>query len=115
MESVDDHYLLRNGSRVMEIHLVEGNLHNAGLLMVYLPRERLLMEADAFTPGPPNSSPPAQANPFTVNLYENVQRLKLDVAQVAPIHGRLVPWSELLKAIGKQIQPQPDGMLHAGL
>ena len=115
VEPVDDHYLLRNGSRVMEIHLVEGNLHNAGLLMVYLPRERLLVEADAFTPGPPNSSPPAQANPFTVNLYENVQRLKLDVAQVAPIHGRLVPWSELLKAIGKQNQPQPDGMLHAGL
>jgi glyoxylase-like metal-dependent hydrolase (beta-lactamase superfamily II) len=113
METVTDRYDLRNGARVMEIHLVEGNLHNGGLLMVYLPRERLLVEADAFTPGEPGAPPPATPNPFTVNLYENVQRLKLDVAQVAPIHGRLVPWAEVLKAVGKQSQPQPDGMLHA--
>jgi len=49
-----------------------------------------------------------------VNLHENVQRLKLDVARIAPLHGRLVPWSELLKAIGKQDQSAPDGLLHAG-
>ena len=114
VEPMTDRYLLRNGSRVMEIHWVEGNLHNAGLLMVYLPRERLLVEADAYTPGPPNEPPPAIPNPFTVNLYENVQRLKLDVARIAPLHGRLVPWSELLKAIGKQDQSAPDGLLHAG-
>ena len=114
METLTDRYILRNGARIMEIHLVEGNLHDAGLLMIYLPRERLLVEADAFTPGEPGAPPPATPNPFTVNFYENVQRLKLDVAQVAPIHGRLVPWAEVLKAVGKQSPPVPDdGMLHA--
>jgi len=113
VEPVGNRYVLRNGGRVMEIYLIEGNLHNGGLLMAYLRRERLLVEADAFTPAPPNASPPATPNPFTVNLYENVQRLKLDVAQIAPIHGRLVPWSELVKAIGKETDSQPDGMLHA--
>ena len=81
--------------------------------MIYLPRERLLVEADAFSPGEPGAPPPAAPNPFTVNLYGNVERLKLDVAQVAPIHGRLVPWAEVLKAIGKPSQSQPDGLLHA--
>ena len=26
-------------------------------------------------------------NPFAVNLYENIQRLKLDVRQIAALHG----------------------------
>jgi len=112
-EAVADRHILRNGSRAIQIHLVEGNLHDAGLLMVYFPAERLLVEADAFTPGPPNAPPPAEPSPFAVNLYENVVRLKLDVAQIAPIHGRVVPWSELLKAIGKLSQPPPAGVLRA--
>jgi glyoxylase-like metal-dependent hydrolase (beta-lactamase superfamily II) len=114
VEPVAERFLIRNGSRVLEVHWVEGNLHNAGLLMVYLPRERLLVEADAFTPGPPGDPPPALANPFTINLYENVRRLNLDVAQIAPLHGRLVPWVDLLRAIGKQNEATPDEMLRAG-
>jgi glyoxylase-like metal-dependent hydrolase (beta-lactamase superfamily II) len=115
IEPVEDQYVLRNGGRSMEIYWVQGNLHDAGLLMAYLPHERLLVEADAFTPGPPDAPPPATPNPFTVNLYENIQRLNLDVDQIAPIHGRLVPWSELLRVIGKQPPSVPDGMLHAKL
>jgi hypothetical protein len=35
-------------------------------------------------------------------LYDNIERLKLDVATVAPIHGRgAVPFAEFLKFIGK--------------
>jgi hypothetical protein len=48
-----------------------------------------------------------------MNLYENVVRLKLDVAQLAPLHGRVVPWSEFLRAIGKLNQPPPAGVLRA--
>jgi hypothetical protein len=88
-------------------------LHDGGLLMVYFPAERLLVEADAFTPGPPNAPPPAEPSPFAMNLYENVVRLKLDVAQLAPLHGRVVPWSEFLRAIGKLNQPPPAGVLRA--
>jgi len=36
-------------------------------------------------------------------LYEDVQRLKLNVTTIAPIHGRgAVPFVELAKAIGKK-------------
>ena len=47
------------------------------------------------------SSPPAQPNPLHVNLYDNLERLKLTVDQILPIHGRKVPLSELQKWIGK--------------
>jgi hypothetical protein len=36
-----------------------------------------------------------------VTLYDNIQRLKLDVVQIAPLHGRLVTFSDLRAAIGK--------------
>jgi hypothetical protein len=36
-----------------------------------------------------------------VNLYENVQRLKLDVAQLVHIHGGIDPYESLVKAAGR--------------
>jgi hypothetical protein len=36
-----------------------------------------------------------------VNLHDNIERLKLTVDQLLPLHGRIVPLSDLLKAIGK--------------
>ena len=40
-------------------------------------------------------------HPAQVNLYDNITGLKLEVDQILPLHGRIVPLSELLKAIGK--------------
>ena len=69
------------------------------LLMVYLPKEKILVEADAFSPRPgPPSSP---ANPFSVNLHENIVRLNLDVERIAPIHGTVVRLTDLKAAIGQ--------------
>ncbi len=65
------------------------------------PKEKILIEANVFTPGPPNAPTPATLNPLTTNLYDYLQRLKLDVEQMARLHGRLVPYNELLKNIGK--------------
>ena len=47
-----------------------------------------------------NAPPQPVANPFTVNLAENLKRLNLAVDQVLPLHGRIVPIAELHKAIG---------------
>lgn len=100
-ETMTDKRVLTDGTRTLELHLIQGSTHNGGILMGYLPKEKILIEADVFTPGPPNAPTPATLNPFTTNLYDNLQRLKLDVAQIAPLHGRLVPYNELLKNIGK--------------
>jgi hypothetical protein len=36
-----------------------------------------------------------------MTLYSNIQRLKLDVVQIAPGHGRLVTLADLRAAVGK--------------
>lgn len=101
VEGVRDRRVLTDGARTVEVHHIAANPHHEGMLMVYLPRERLLIQADAFTPAPPNTPPATPANPFNVNLADNIARLKLDVDRLLPLHGRIVPLAELQRAIGR--------------
>ena len=92
---VADKLVLSDGARTIEIHRITNSVHNDTFLMVYLPAEKLLIEADAYTPGAPNAAPPAQPNANNVNLIENIERLKLAVDRILPLHGRVVPLAEL--------------------
>jgi glyoxylase-like metal-dependent hydrolase (beta-lactamase superfamily II) len=93
--------LFDKAGRELALHPIQGNPHNDGMLMAFLPKEGILIEADVFTPPAPNAPPPATPNPFTVNFHDNIERLKLDVRQIAPLHGRLATMDDLRKAIGK--------------
>jgi glyoxylase-like metal-dependent hydrolase (beta-lactamase superfamily II) len=101
VEGVRDKRVLTDGARSVEIHHIAGNIHEDGMLMVYLPKEKLLVEADAYTPGPANAPPPATVSPYSVNLADNIGRLNLAVDQILPLHGRIVPLAELNRAIGR--------------
>lgn len=98
-ETVTDKYVLTDGVRRLELYAVQGNGHNAGLIVAYLPKEKVLIEPDLFNPPPPDTPPPAAVSPYTASLQENIKRLKLDVRQIAPLHGRVVPLAELQKAL----------------
>jgi glyoxylase-like metal-dependent hydrolase (beta-lactamase superfamily II) len=100
VEGIRDKRVLTDGTRTVELLHIAGNTHHSGLIMAYLPKEKVLVEADAYTPLAPNAPPPPAANPFSVNLAENLKRLNLTVDQVLPLHGRIVPIAELHKAIG---------------
>jgi len=69
-------------------------------LTVYPPRDKLLIEADSLTPGPPNGPASAQLNPNNTNLVDNLAKLNLAVDRILPLHGRVVPASELYAATG---------------
>jgi glyoxylase-like metal-dependent hydrolase (beta-lactamase superfamily II) len=101
-ETVDNEkYTLSDGTRQLDLHHV-GNPHAEGMLVAYLPKEKLLFEADLFTPPPPDAAPPAAPSAATLSLFDAVQRLKLDVDRIVPVHGRVVSWPEFLTIIGKQ-------------
>ena len=84
----------------MEIRHIAGIQHADDMLMVYLPKEKFLIQADAYTPPAPNAAPMTPPSPFTVSLYENITKQSLAVDQVLPLHGRIVPLAELQKAAG---------------
>ena len=101
IEVTGEKRVLTDGTRSIELHHVRGNLHDEGLLMVYLPKERMLIQADAFAPRPPDAKP-LPSSPYTVNLLENVQRLKLDVDQMVHVHGGMDPFSKLVEVANRR-------------
>jgi glyoxylase-like metal-dependent hydrolase (beta-lactamase superfamily II) len=101
IEGVGDKRVMTDGTRTVEIHQIAGIYHHDGMLMVYLPKEKLLSQADAFSPVAENAKYMTPPSPFTVALADNITRLGLNVERHLPLHGRLVPAAELNKAIGK--------------
>jgi glyoxylase-like metal-dependent hydrolase (beta-lactamase superfamily II) len=100
VEGVRDRRVLTDGTRSVEIRQIAGIQHADDMLMVYLPKEKLLIEADAYTPPAPNAAPMSPPSPFNVSLAENVKSQGLAVDQILPLHGRMVPVAELYKAAG---------------
>ena len=99
--AVADRAQLSDGARTIDIHRITDSVHNDSFLMVHLPAEKILIEADAYTPLAPNAPPPAVANANNVNLIANIERLKLNVERIAPLHGRVVPLGELYAAASR--------------
>jgi glyoxylase-like metal-dependent hydrolase (beta-lactamase superfamily II) len=94
-------HTITDGRRTIEVHDLQGSVHAQGFNMVWLPKERLLIEADAYTPGPPGSPPPPVPNANHVNLVQNIERLGLNVDRILPLHGRVATMPELLQQIGR--------------
>jgi hypothetical protein len=71
------------------------------MLIAYVPKAKVLIEADVFNPAPANA-PPGPVVQENVNLYENLKRLNLDVQQITPLHGRMVSIADLRRAVGER-------------
>ena len=99
---VADKYVLTDGTQKIEIYPMKDDNHNDGMLLVYLPAGKILVEADEWNPPAADAPPPANASPANINLYDNIQRLKLEVKKIAPIHGRLVTMADYMKYLGKK-------------
>lgn len=96
-----DKLVLADASRPVEIHQIAGSGHNDAFALIYLPNEKVLVEADAFTPVAAGAPLPTSVNPYSVNLYDNIKRLNLDVKQIAALHGpRVTTVDDLKAAIG---------------
>jgi glyoxylase-like metal-dependent hydrolase (beta-lactamase superfamily II) len=104
-------YVVTDGERILEIfHLqdmayeledqsyAQGN-HSADMLAAYLPRERILINADLYSPPAQGAAPAPTAAMRT--LYQNMLKQKLDVAQHVPIHGRVGTNDEFLRIVGQ--------------
>ena len=87
LEGVVGNRLMTDGSRSLVVYHYAGNGHNSGMLMVYLPQEKILIEADSFSPSAVPLTTPPNAVANLRHFYQSVERLRLDVEQVIPIHG----------------------------
>ena len=104
-------YGLTDGSRIVQVIKVQdmsyelgdnsydkGN-HSQDMLMAYLPKEKILFNADLYSI-PQQGPAPATATAAMRTLRQNILKWKLDVAQHVPAHGRVATNDEFLKAFG---------------
>jgi glyoxylase-like metal-dependent hydrolase (beta-lactamase superfamily II) len=105
-KTVAEKMVLTDGNHVIELYHLQNFGHNDGMLIAYLPKEKVLLEADGFNPpAQPATQRPATISPYTASLAANVERLKLDVQRIVPVHypadNRKVSMAELQTAVGK--------------
>jgi len=98
-ETVRENHTLEDQGRVMHMYYVNPINHAEGMLMAYLPKEKILIENDLLnTDWPTPAMPTREMN----TLRTEVNTLKLDVQQIVPIHGKPIAWSDFLKMFPQQ-------------
>ena len=93
-ETLNEKYVLTDGSQSVELYTVQGLAHAAGMLIAYIPSEKIVVQADLFFPGA------TTANASARSFHRNLQRLNLDVETIVGIHGSPAPASQLAELIG---------------
>jgi glyoxylase-like metal-dependent hydrolase (beta-lactamase superfamily II) len=99
LQTFTDKYTLSDGSETIELYHVEGLNHSDNMLVAYLPKEKILVNADLYGP-PPAGGNVANVNANAVALFRNIKRLKLDVATHVPIHGNAGPNADFERIVG---------------
>jgi glyoxylase-like metal-dependent hydrolase (beta-lactamase superfamily II) len=100
-EAIQENFVITDNSRILRVYYVQPLNHVAGMLMAYLPAERIAFEADLFDT---HEAPRPAQIPAMRSFHNQVQRMKLDVATVAPVHGKPVPWSTFMSALGPGVK-----------
>lgn len=98
-ETVRENYVLTDGLRIMQISYVHPLTHVEGMLVAYLPKEKILIEADLFDTPVPGERFHSSSSSAHRSLYNHVQRLNLKVDTIVPIHGQPVSWDDFIAVL----------------
>jgi glyoxylase-like metal-dependent hydrolase (beta-lactamase superfamily II) len=103
IEGVGERRVLKGASRTIELHHVRDLQHTEGMLIAYLPNEKVLFSADFGIPNPGAASAPV--NPSLTALVANLDRLKLDFTNYITVHPpvpeRPLTRADLMGAVGR--------------
>jgi len=88
LQTIDAEGTLTDGTRMVKLYAMTDFEHTIDMLMVYLPKEKLLAEADAYSPPDTPTTPLiAPTVPYAAALYNDIRRLQLEVQTSVPFHG----------------------------
>jgi glyoxylase-like metal-dependent hydrolase (beta-lactamase superfamily II) len=84
----------------VELYDIGPNPHANEMIVVYLPKEKILFQADMLNPAANGAIPIAQD--VTISFNEKLQQLGLDVEKIYGVHGRAATPQELRTSIEKR-------------
>jgi glyoxylase-like metal-dependent hydrolase (beta-lactamase superfamily II) len=101
---VKDKWTLKDENHTIEVYPLKGALHGEDMVFVYLPKEKIIFESDAYNPGGAGTA----TNPnntgqlaFQKLLAAELDRLKLDYETIVAGHTREATKQDLMMAIGR--------------
>lgn len=92
--------VFQDDKHVVEIYDIGPNPHANEILVAYLPKEKILFQADLLNPAANGTIPIAQD--ATVSFSERLQQLGLEVEKIYGVHGRATTPEELRTSIEKR-------------
>lgn len=95
-EAIRENYIISDGTRNLNVHYVNPLQHTEGMLIAYLPKEKLLFEADLVDTNQPRAATPTRDQ---AAFHAAVTKLGLDVAQIVPVHGAPMSWAEFARTL----------------
>ena len=98
LQTLTDELTLADDTRTVQLFHLPDSHHSTGMLVAYLPAERLLIEADVLNPPPTAIAAPL--DPEAINLLRFIERHSLKVEQIVPLHGQPIFMKDLLSAAG---------------
>jgi glyoxylase-like metal-dependent hydrolase (beta-lactamase superfamily II) len=101
-----DRRVFQDGTRTFEVHVIKGLPHADGLVVGYLPKEKILVYADMFNLPPADAPVPDPPVTGTIVFLENIERLKLDVDRIMSVHtlnpDRLTSVADIRASLGRK-------------
>jgi glyoxylase-like metal-dependent hydrolase (beta-lactamase superfamily II) len=107
IETVGDKKVLSDRTHTIELYFTPNHGHHTGQLIAYLPKERILMYGDGYNPPPGDDIRVPERGPdFAAQMVQRINELKLNPERIAPVHGRIVPYRNLLMAFNLEGSPK---------
>jgi len=94
--AVDEHLILEDASRRVDIYEVVGHMHMTEAVFAYLPEERVLMQGDMFVIE-------WDWHWWGDNYMDSIEHFDLNPAIDIPVHGRLATFEEVIENITSQV------------
>ncbi len=100
IETVDKKRVFQDDKHVVELYDVGPNPHANQILVAYLPKEKILFQADLLNAAANGTIPIAQD--VTISFAEKLQQLGLEVEKIYGVHGRFATPQELRTSIERR-------------
>ena len=89
IETVADEKVITDGTMTVNLYPIPGE-HSETMLMAYLPKQRALVVIDVYEPG-------EAVHMFAARFLQDLQKRKLRVDTIVPLHGTIVPYAQMVK------------------
>jgi glyoxylase-like metal-dependent hydrolase (beta-lactamase superfamily II) len=102
---IGDKRVFQDATRTFEVHVIKGLPHADGLVVGYLPKEKILVYADMFNLPVPLGSVPNPPVVGTGVFMDNIERLQLEPERIMSVHSlnpdRLTTVAEIKASLGR--------------